>query len=123
MRVNDDYPEWNVEAQLNNPKSVFSYWQSILNLRREYKDIFIYGSFELLLRQHKQLFVYARRYGSQEAIVVINFSNAKCAFPAKDIWAGRKSRLLLSNEAKIDLNEPSIMLKPFVSFVCLLEDK
>lgn len=122
MRVNDDYPEWNVEAQLKNPKSVFSYWQSILKLRKEYQDIFVYGSFELLLRGHKQLFVYARRYESQEAVVVINFSNTKCAFPAKDVWGGRKTSLLLSDVAEIDLNESRMMLEPFVSFVCLLED-
>lgn len=34
MRVNDDYPEWNVEAQLSDPGSVRNFWKEALRVRK-----------------------------------------------------------------------------------------
>lgn len=35
----------NAAAQVNGPSSPFSYWQSVLAARKEYKDILIHGNF------------------------------------------------------------------------------
>jgi glycosidase len=43
MRVHDDYKEgWNVAAQVDDPNSVFSFWQKLLKLRKEYEAL-VYG--------------------------------------------------------------------------------
>lgn len=43
MRVHNDYKEgWNVAAQLDDPNSVFSFWQKLLKLRKEYEAL-VYG--------------------------------------------------------------------------------
>jgi oligo-1,6-glucosidase len=36
MRVHDDYPEWNVEKQQNDPDSVLSFWKKMLKFRKKY---------------------------------------------------------------------------------------
>lgn len=48
MSVHPDFDKWNAEAQLADPDSAFHYWQRILGLRKQYKDIFVYGDFEML---------------------------------------------------------------------------
>lgn len=47
MRVNDDYKECNVSLQKQHPDSVLGFWKQCLRMRREYKDVLLYGSFEL----------------------------------------------------------------------------
>lgn len=36
MRVHDDYTEWNVAAQKDDPKSVLSFWKQMLAFRKKH---------------------------------------------------------------------------------------
>ena len=36
MRVNDDYPIWDVAAQMNDDDSVLSFWKKLLKLRKSH---------------------------------------------------------------------------------------
>lgn len=38
MRVNDDYTLCNVKAQINRPDSVWSFWQTMLGMRKARED-------------------------------------------------------------------------------------
>ena len=42
MRVHDDYKEWNIESQMKDPNSVWSFWQTMLALRKKYESL-VYG--------------------------------------------------------------------------------
>ncbi|OCT47252.1 Alpha-glucosidase [Cladophialophora carrionii] len=48
MSIHPDFERWNAEAQLADWDSAFLYWQRILALRKQHKDIFVYGDFEML---------------------------------------------------------------------------
>lgn len=74
MRVNPDYVKWNAEDQVGKPTSVFTYWQNLLKTRKLYKNILVYGSFEMVDRAHKSVFCYRRAYGTAAATVLLNFS-------------------------------------------------
>lgn len=41
MRVSPDYLECNVEAQVNDPNSLFSFWKTLLALRKEHEDVLV----------------------------------------------------------------------------------
>lgn len=68
MRVTEDYAKWNAESQVKASDSVFHYYRTMLQLRKEYKDIFVYGDFELLAPDHQHLFVYKRTSGPTSAV-------------------------------------------------------
>ncbi len=83
MRVNDDYKTVNVAAQLAEPKpsegtlSVHAFWKRGLENRKRNKEIFVYGDFEMLDTEHKQVVAY-RRWSEKDAFVtVLNFSGKK----------------------------------------------
>ncbi|KAA6416150.1 MAG: trehalose-6-phosphate hydrolase [Lasallia pustulata] len=120
MRVNEDYAKWNAESQVNAPDSVFQYYPTVLQLRKEYKDIFVYGEFKLLAPDHQQLFVHKRMSGSKSAVVVMNFKETGITFEAADLIGGKLGKVLLSNYAGLSVEEPSITLGPFGAFVALL---
>ncbi|WP_432463977.1 glycoside hydrolase family 13 protein [Agarivorans sp. QJM3NY_33] len=81
LAVNPNYPEVNVSKALQNPHSVFYHYQRLIALRKsaDYGEILIYGSFELLLPEHPQVFAYLRRYQQQALLVVTNLSEQAVA--------------------------------------------
>ncbi|KAF8245794.1 oligo-1,6-glucosidase [Wilcoxina mikolae CBS 423.85] len=75
MRVNDDYEFWNASLQVHDRSSVFAHWKRILVLRKQYKDVLIYGDFEMLSKEDPAVIAYRRVHGEQQALVVMNFTN------------------------------------------------
>lgn len=75
MRVNDNYTEVNAASQTDRRRSVYHTYRLILEKRKQYKDIFVYGSFELVDEPNDKVFAYKRRATSGEtALIVCNFS-------------------------------------------------
>jgi oligo-1,6-glucosidase len=74
MRVNDDYPRVNVMAQLDNPQSVFFHWKRCLELRKEHKEVFVYGGFEILDPEDKDVVAYRRFSDHESWVTVTNFT-------------------------------------------------
>ena len=80
MRVNTDYPEINVAAQLANPTpapgtfSVHAFWKRALESRKQNKDVFVYGDFEMLDMEHEKIVAFRRWSESKAFITILNFS-------------------------------------------------
>ncbi|KAF2712799.1 glycoside hydrolase family 13 protein [Pleomassaria siparia CBS 279.74] len=96
MRMHDLYKEINAEAQEKDADSVLSFYKRILSLRKEHKDVFVYGTFELLDPENISTFVFRKHYQGKTALVTLNFTTApQTAPPADDM------RLLISSCHKI----------------------
>ncbi|KAI5955631.1 MAL6 [Candida jiufengensis] len=82
-KVNPNYKEINVAKQLNDPNSLLNFYKKSLKLRKKYKDLSIYGSFEILDFDNKQTFTYVKSLKdakSPKAYVVLNFSKDNAKF-------------------------------------------
>ncbi|KAK9482955.1 hypothetical protein V1527DRAFT_515382 [Lipomyces starkeyi] len=90
MDVIDDYKELNGASQVEDLFSVYSYWQSIFDLRRGYKDIFVYGSFTLVDPANEQIFAYARRYEDRVALVITSFSEKEFSWTVPEDYTKPK---------------------------------
>lgn len=73
LGVNPNYVDINVEAQLDDPDSILSFYKQLIRLRKD-QPVFVYGTYELLLANHPKLFAYMRKWGKKMALVVNNFS-------------------------------------------------
>jgi glycosidase len=95
MRANPSYESINAESQVEDPASTFNYWSSMLAARKKYKDVLVYGNFQLLDRADEKIFAYKRQAETGEKIVVFcNFS------PDKVQWRGEVEevkKVVLSN--------------------------
>ena len=79
MRVNDDYKTVNAAAQQSSSSSsdelsVRQFWQRGLTNRKKHKDVFVYGSYELLDDEHPTVFAYKRASEKEAFVVVLNIS-------------------------------------------------
>lgn len=98
MSVNPNYPHINAESQVSDPASVYNYWRSVLSLRKQYLDIFVYGDFELVDRDNENLFAYTRQFEDQKALVVCNFTDRRVEWDSvENLVGGEVKQVLLDN--------------------------
>ena len=77
MRVVNDYKTVNAEAQREQKAdqlSVMQFWKRGLENRKKHKDVFVYGSFELIDEDNTKIFAYKRASASEAFILALNFS-------------------------------------------------
>ncbi|KAK9489496.1 glycoside hydrolase superfamily [Lipomyces doorenjongii] len=119
MDVNEDYKVWNAESQVNDPSSVYAYWQSVFRLRRESKDVLVYGKFVLVDALNESVFAYKRVYGSTEALIVTSFKDSEVTWTVPKEYV-KPGKILLTNYDRSDIG-PEIVLRPFEAFVLLVQ--
>ncbi len=121
MDVHPDHKEWNVESQVGDPRGVFNYWQAVLELRKELKDVLVYGDFEMLDPENADSVAYARTfYGENGAMVVASFRGYEVEWQVPE-----KARVFLRCPVRLKNyeDEPqvpgdsSIRLRPFEALV------
>ena len=71
--LDEDYKEWNVERQLEDADSVLRFYQKLICLRREHKAL-VYGDFEVVNRNKRDIFTYYRRTDREEFFIEANLS-------------------------------------------------
>jgi len=92
MEVNPNYQQINVEKQLEDDYSILNYYKKLIELRKKY-PVLIYGSYDLILESHNQIYAYTRTLGKEKMLIVTNLFDEKVPFKV-----GMKYRkLLLTN--------------------------
>lgn len=81
--VNPNYPEINVESQLDDPKSILNFYRDALQFRRD-NPIVIYGGYTEYLPKSEQLYVYERSYKGKKLLVICSFTEKPVRFDAPD---------------------------------------
>lgn len=81
MRVHDDYRNINAERQEKHVDSVLSFYKRMLRLRKVHKDVFVYGTFELLDPENTETFVFKKQYQDKTAFVILNFTIKEQSLP------------------------------------------
>ncbi|CAF1102897.1 unnamed protein product, partial [Didymodactylos carnosus] len=71
--VNDNYIDINVEQALDDPNSIFYYYQKLIQLRKQ-MSVITYGKYEILYESHTHLYMYKRYDNDGEVYVCCNFS-------------------------------------------------
>ncbi|CAF3368304.1 unnamed protein product [Rotaria socialis] len=102
INANSNYTDINVEQALNNPQSIFYYYQKLIQLRKT-MPIITNGKYEILHDENTHIFMYKRcNDNEQEIIVACNFSQQPIII--NDIQLSEKiknrKQILISNYEK-----------------------
>ena len=73
IMVNPNYTKINAKDQINREDSVFKYYQKLIKLRHE-SELIVYGTYDLILDDDKDIYAYIRTLGDEKLIVYCNFS-------------------------------------------------
>ena len=113
IKVNPNYKKINAAQQLEDPDSVFHYYQKLIRLRKE-KDIIVYGEFEPLYREDEQIFAYTRIQDQEKLLTVCNFSDKNAEVEVPEEFKG--AECLITNLGRKEF-ERKIVLNPYEAFV------
>lgn len=80
IAVNPNYKYINAKVQMNDPTSIYNYYQKLIELRHE-NELIVYGDFELLLPDSEEIFAYRRTLGEEELLVLCNFTDRQQDIP------------------------------------------
>jgi alpha-glucosidase len=113
LGVNPNYTEINVEAQINDPDSILSFYKKLIYLRKE-NPVLVYGTYDLLSANHPKLFVYTRSLGKQKVLVINNFSGKSTRFRVPGSLSYSTSELVLNNYEVVGKKlRKNFTLKPY----------
>ncbi|WP_413739982.1 alpha,alpha-phosphotrehalase [Sodalis sp. RH14] len=108
IKVNPNYWDINALSAVEDKDSVFHYYRRLVALRKT-ADWLVYGSYELLLPDHGQLFAYCRRYEREEYLVFGNFSGLTLTIDPAELRLGARSVPLLNNYPDPTLGENGVI--------------
>ena len=116
FHVNPNYKTINVAGQLEDEHSVLNYYKRLIQLKKDY-DVFNYGKYELVDKDHKQIYSYKRILDNEEVIIMSNLTSEKATitYPLNL----ERSKLLLHNYITI---ENTNALEPFETRVYRIEE-
>lgn len=113
IMVNPNYTKINARDQVNREDSVFKYYQKLIKLRHE-SELIVYGTYDLILDDDKDIYAYIRTLGDEKLIVYCNFSENTREVELPEEFTNGK--VLISNYNDVKVN-PKITLRPYEAIV------
>lgn len=113
IMVNPNYTKINAKDQINREDSVFKYYQKLIKLRHE-SELIVYGTYDLILDDDKDIYAYIRTLDDEKLIVYCNFSENTREVELPEEFVNKK--VLISNYSDAKAN-PKITLRPYEAIV------
>ena len=139
MSVHPDYATWNAEKIVADPKGAYTYWRSLLDLRKQHKDVFVYGGFEMLgldrpadpakETEEDKVIAYLRiaEDGHSKALIVASFSglvaewNPGSKVAEKVMMEGKAVAHSYDDAPSTETDDGTISLRPYEAAVWMLD--
>lgn len=114
IKVNPNYLMINAKQAMEDPDSIFYYYQKLIRLRKE-QEIIVEGVFKGLLNDDENIYAYQRTLGDQKLVVACNFSDREVAC---NLFEQQEGEELISN---YHFHKEGV-LKPYEARVVLYEN-
>lgn len=118
LKVVDNYREINVAKEVAKG-SIFSYYQRLIQLRKEL-PIIANGSYEGLLLEHPSVYAYARHLNGETVLVFNHFYAEPVTIQVPEEYLNRSSRYLIGNGQERELTS-SLTLAPYETIAFYLD--
>lgn len=117
LEINTEFPEITVENALKDQSSLLYFYKDMISLRKseEFKELFSYGTFEMILDKDPSIFAYLRIYDDKKVLVINNFTD-RLVLLNLDY---KVNKVLLNNIENDDININEI--RPYQSLVLDVE--
>ncbi|MFX3673565.1 MAG: alpha-glucosidase [Paenisporosarcina sp.] len=71
--TNPNYLDINVEIQQKDEQSIYHFYKNMIMLKKS-NDVFTYGTYDLIQREHPEVYAYTRTLNDEKVIVISNLS-------------------------------------------------
>lgn len=115
LKVNPNYKNINVAAEVGDENSCLSYFKKAVQLRKKNK-VLVYGKYQLLDKANEKVYAYTRGEGADKMLVILNFSKDKLNWDIpSDIEVTNGA--LLNNYSHYWIEKNTIELEPYQAIV------
>ncbi|MEZ8245629.1 alpha,alpha-phosphotrehalase [Vibrio splendidus] len=122
LDVANNYTEINAEQALEDKDSVFYFYKSLIELRKQV-PVITDGSYQDLLPEHSSIFAYARESEGQTLLCINNYygEEAECVLPERFEMAKAKSLLSNYQVSESLVASHHQVLRPYETRILLIE--
>ena len=115
LMVNPNYTQINAGQQMWDEDSVLSHYKRLIRLRKseEYKEAVVYGSFQAVYTEEKNLIAFLRKGEEKTLLILANFQKEGRILP----WGSELKKVLINNKKQLDVQEDKILLEGYQAVV------
>lgn len=117
LELSPRYSEINVENELANSESLFYHYQRLIQLRKN-NPLVVWGTYQELVPNDTQLFVYERSYENETWLIVANFYEEEADFSHE---SHKVKEIILSNYSDSSVDLANLHLRAYETVVYRLE--
>ena len=112
IEINDNYKIINVENQINDEESIFNFYKKMIKLRRN-SDVLIYGEYDLILKDDKNIYSYIRKLDNEKIIIITNLTNKKVEYIYENEVLKFENLLISNYKVSEHQSLKKLTLKPY----------
>lgn len=122
LDIANNFTEINAEQALEDKDSVFYFYKSLIELRKEV-PVITHGSYKDLLPEHQSVFAYSRETDSQTLLCINNYYGEVCQVELPNEFELDKAQLLLGNysDEQSPVSANTVALRPYETRILLIE--
>lgn len=117
-RVNNNYAEINVAAQNKDPNSILNHFRKMTKIRKE-NPVLVYGQYELLQKEHVNIYAFTRTLQEEKMLVLLNFSKDESSITLSEI--GNSKKVIINNYSELEIENNTINLMPYQAIILSLK--
>ncbi|QQE79439.1 alpha-glucosidase [Alicyclobacillus sp. SO9] len=113
IKMNPNYTSINVVKDQQDENSILNYYKRLIRLRKD-NPIMVYGKYDLILADHKEIYAYTRTLGSKIWVVVCNFYGNRPVFTLpKQLEVSGRSLIISNYDADTSASVQQFTLRPY----------
>ena len=119
LKVNTNYKYINVATEINDKNSPLNYFKKMIQLRKNNKELFVYGKYELIDKANPNVFAYTRTSAKEKILVLLNFNKEISIFVLPQGYSLGDE--LINNLQPLKLQGSDISLQPYQACIIKLK--
>ncbi len=116
IEVNPNYLEINVKKDLQDPKSIYHFYQKLLKLRTN-NQVLLDGNYDLITPEDSAVFAYTRSSEKDKIAVICSFVPYKVKYKLPKDFVNKNKVILSNYDDKEDMASNTIYLRPYEGVV------
>lgn len=119
LKINLNKSVINAAMQESSKSSILNYVREIIKLRKELKDVLVYGEYKLQDAENKNVFAYTRSSENKRVLILLNFTKEESETKLESNQILGKE--LINNDVAVKASGSVVKLKPYQA--CIIELK
>lgn len=117
-RVNDNYKEINVATQNDDPNSILNHFRKMSEVRKN-NPVLVYGKYEILQKEHPEIYAFTRTLGDNKCLVLLNFTKEEASISLPEFTSF--DEIMINNYDGLEVDGSIVNLAPYQAVILNIE--